>query len=354
MNKSIYFLFSLALVALFATSSWAGNPDRQGEAGVPELLMNPWARSSGLHTMTTSMITGAEAMRLNIAGLARIDKTEIILAHTQYLKGTDIGINALGIAQKIGENSVLGISLMSLDFGDIPRTTTAQPEGTGSTFTPRYFNLGLGFAHMFENKVSVGFLFRAATEGIEDATATAMALDAGVQYVSGERDNFKFGISLRNIGSRMEFKGQGLSEGITIPDFDGNHDITINQRATAFELQSVLNIGLSYDFYVGTDNRITAVANYASNAFSEDQIGGGIEYAFKELVMFRGGYKLDFGQVSPSEQGSEPLMTGLAGGVTLNVPVSKRDNAPKVALDYAYQTTKIYDGNHHFSIRITL
>ena len=243
---------------------------------------------------------------------------------------------------------------MSVNFGDISRTTTTQPEGTGSTFTPRYFNLGLGFAHMFENKVSVGVLFRAATEGIEDATATAMALDAGVQYVSGDRDNFKFGISLRNIGSRMHFSGQGLSESLTIVDFDGTHDVTIDQRATAFELQSVLNIGLSYDFYSGVNNRITVVGNYTSNAFSEDQIGGGIEYSFKELVMLRGGYKLDFGQVSPSEAGTEPLMTGLAGGVTLNVPVSKRDNAPKVALDYAYQTTKIYDGNHHFSIRITL
>jgi hypothetical protein len=354
MNKSLYFLFPLALVAFFATSSLAGNPDRQGEAGVPELLMNPWARSSGLHTMTTSMVTGVEAMRLNIAGLARMDKTEIVLANTQYLKGTDIGINALGIAQKIGENSVLGISLMSLDFGDIARTTTTQPEGTGSTFTPRYFNLGLGFAHIFENKVSVGVLFRAATEGIEDATATAMALDAGVQYVSGEKDNFKFGISLRNLGSRMQFKGQGLSESLTIPAFDGNHEVTIEQRATAFELQSVLNIGLSYDFYAGVNNRITAVMNYTSNSFSEDQIGGGIEYAFKELVMIRGGYKLDFGQVAASEFDSQPLIGGLAGGVTLNVPVSKNDNAPKVALDFAYQTTKIYDGNYHFSIRITL
>ncbi|TAK47371.1 MAG: PorV/PorQ family protein [Saprospiraceae bacterium] len=354
MNKSLYFLFSLALVGFFATRSHAGNPDRQGEAGAPELLMNPWARSSGLHSMTTSMIAGVEAMRLNIGGLVRIDKTEIILAHTQYLKGTDIGINALGIAQKIGKNSVLGISLMSLDFGDIPRTTTTQPEGTGSTFTPRYFNLGLGFSHMFENKVSVGVLFRAVTEGIEDATATAMALDAGVQYVSGEKDNFKFGISLRNIGSRMHFSGQGLSESLTITDFDGIHEVTIDQRATAFELQSVLNIGLSYDFYSGANHRITVVGNYTSNAFSEDQIGGGIEYAFKELVMIRGGYKLDFGQVASSEIDTSPLMTGIAGGVTLNVPVSKNDNAPKVALDYGYQTTKIYDGNHHFSVRITL
>jgi hypothetical protein len=342
------------MIACIAGSAWAGNPDRQGEAGAPELLMNPWARSSGLHTMTTSMITGVEAMRLNIAGLARINRTEVVLGHTQYLKGTDISINAVGLSQKIGKNSALGLSLMSLDFGDIARTTTEQPEGTGSTFSPRFFNLGLGFAHIFENKVSVGVLFRVVSEGVEDANATAMALDAGVQYITGERENFKFGISLRNVGSRMRFSGEGIAETLEIPDFDGSHAITVNQRTTAFELQSVLNIGMSYDFYFSDKNRITVVGNYTSNAFSQDQLGGGLEFSFKELVMLRGGYKLDFGQVADSEFDDEPLMTGIAAGFTLNVPVSKKENAPRIALDYAYQTTKIYDGNHNFSVRINL
>ncbi|MBI5913912.1 MAG: PorV/PorQ family protein [Bacteroidetes bacterium] len=356
MNKSLYLFLSLALVAMTASAALAGNPDRQGEAGAPELLMNPWARSAGLHTMSTSMVTGVESMMLNIAGLARINKTEVVLGHTIYLKGTDISINALGLSQKIGKNSAIGISLMSLDFGDIPRTTTFQPEGTGGTFSPRYMNFGIGFSHIFENKVSVGVLGRAVSESIEDVSATAVCMDAGVQYVTGERDNFKFGISLRNIGGRMQFKGEGLSEEIAIPDFDGEHGIVANQRATTFELQSVLNIGLSYDFYVAGDSRITTVGNYTSNAFSEDQIGGGLEFSFKELVMLRAAYKLDLGQLSSSDNtvNADPLYTGISAGVTLNVPVSKKENAPRIAFDYAYLTTKIYDGTHNLSVRISL
>ncbi|MEZ4954568.1 MAG: PorV/PorQ family protein [Saprospiraceae bacterium] len=342
------------LVMLMAVTTWAGNPDRQGEAGAPELLMNPWARSAGLHTMTTSMITGVEAMRLNIAGLARINKTEVILANTNYLRGTGISFNSIGLAQKIGENSALGISLMSVDFGDIPVTTAALPEGTGAFFRPRFFNIGLGFSHVFENKVTVGVLVRAVSESIEDVSANAIALDAGVQYVTGEQDNFKFGISLRNIGGKMEFKGEGLGDQIIIPNFDETRSLTITQRATPYELQSVLNIGMSYDFYVGNQNRLTAVGNYTSNAFSEDQIGGGLEFSFKELVMLRAAYKLDFSEFSDSSVDEQPLYTGLAAGATLNMPVSKRDGAPRIAFDYAYRTTKIYDGTHNFSIRINL
>ncbi len=354
MNKLLYNFCSFIMVMLLSVAAWAGNPDRQGEAGAPELLMNPWARSAGIHTMSTSMITGVEAMRLNIAGLARVNKTEVILANTNYLNGTDINFNSIGLAQKIGENTAIGISLMSVDFGDIPVTTTNLPEGTGAFFRPRFFNVGLGFSHIFENKVTVGVLVRAVSESIEDVSANAIALDAGVQYVTGEQDNFKFGISLRNVGGKMEFKGEGLGDQIIIPNFDETRSLTINQRSTPYELQSVLNIGISYDFYLGNENRLTTLGNYTSNAFSEDQIGAGVEFSFKELVMLRAAYKLDFSQFSDTTVDEEPLYTGLAAGATLNMPVSKKEGAPRIAFDYAYRTTKIYNGTHNFSVRINL
>lgn len=356
MNKSIYLFLTIALAVTAILPSRAGNPDRTGEAGAPELLMNPWARSAGLHTMTTSMVSGVEAMRLNVAGLSRINKTEVAIGHTIYLKGTEIGINSIGFSQKIGKNSAIGLELMALDFGDLRRTTAIDPDGdSGATFSPRYFNIGLGFSHIFENKVSVGVLARGVSEGIEDVTATAVCLDAGVQYVTGDQDNFKFGISLRNVGGRMQFKGEGLSEEITIPSFDNEHGIVTSQRPASFELQSVLNIGLSYDFYLGKANRVTAIGNYTSNAFSEDQLGGGLEFGFKEMVMLRAAYKLDFGTVKSDETvNSAPLYTGLSAGVTLNVPTSKKENAPRIAFDYAYLTTKVFDGTHNLTVRINL
>ena len=352
MNKLIYFFLSFLLVGMTADVQ-AGNPDRQGEAGAFELLMNPWARSAGLHTMTTAMISGVESIRLNPAGLSRLDGTEVVLGSSLYLRGTDIRMNAVGIGSKITKNGVLGVSLMALDFGDIDVTTTNQPGGTGATFSPRFFNIGLTYSHVFENKVSVGVTARVVSESISDATASAVTLDAGVQYVTGDRDNFKFGISLRNVGGRMSFKGDGL---VNPGRFEnGASDLTraVDERAEEFELQSMLNIGASYDFYAATRHRITLVGNFTSNAFSQDQIGGGLEYSFSEKVMIRGGYKLDFGQVA--EGGNEaPIYSGLAAGITLNVPVSKKEDAPKIGIDYAYRATEIYDGTHNLSVRINL
>ena len=121
-------LFYTLLMLLCASVVFAGNPDRQGEAGAYELLMNPWARSAGLHTMNTSFISGVEALRLNPAGLTRINKTELAVANSRYLVGTEILMNSFGIAQRT-KNGAFGVSIMTVNFGDIPTTTADQPAG---------------------------------------------------------------------------------------------------------------------------------------------------------------------------------------------------------------------------------
>ena len=350
MNKFFYFLLAVALVWAVNEPTFAGNPDRQGEAGAAQLLLNPYAKSAGLHSMTTSMVSGAEAMRINIAGLSRITQTEVNLSYGSYLSGTDIGLVAGGIAQKIGKSGAIGISLMSVDFGDIRLTTTDQPEGNGNTFSPSFFNLGFGYAHTFENKVSVGILFRGVSESITDVSAFGFALDAGVQYVTGAQDNFKFGISLRNIGSRMQYGGEGLATQGPSPNGDA-YELTFSQRSADFELPSMLNIGLSYDFLIGASHRLTALGNFTSNSFSQDQVGGGLEYSLNDLFMLRAGYRYEFGSEDEVEA---PIYTGLSAGASVSMPLSKENPNTRLSIDYAYRDTKIWDGTHNIGIRISL
>jgi opacity protein-like surface antigen len=350
MNKLIYTLLVGMLVWSVNTTAIAGNPDRQGEAGAGQLLLNPYAKSAGLHTMTTSMVSGVEAMQLNIAGLSRINKTEINASYGDYLSGTDIGLNAFGVAQKVGKSGAFGISLMSIDFGDIRITTTDQPEGNGNTFSPSFFNIGFGYSHTFENKVSVGILFRGISESITDVNAFGFGIDAGVQYVTGPQDNFKFGISLRNIGSRMEFGGEGLATQGPSPNGD-SYELTFSQRAADFELPSQLNIGASYDFLIGDKHRITAVGNFTSNSFSQDQIGGGLEYSLNDLFMVRAAYRYE---VESENEIEAPIYTGLAAGATLSLPLSKDNPNTRLSFDYAYRDTQIWDGTHNIGVRINI
>jgi hypothetical protein len=343
------FLFALLLSV---SQSFAGNPDRQGEAGAYELLMNPWARSAGLSSMTVSNVTGVEAMRINIAGLSRINKTEIAISHTDYLTATNTKINAFGIGQKVGKNGTLGLSLMAIDFGEIDVTTTEQPDGTGGTYEPTFFNIGIGYSYIFDNKISVGFTFRVVSESNSEISGMGVAIDAGVQYVTGERDNFKFGICLRNVGTKMRFSGQGLSIRLDPDDNGPNSGIVLKQDAATFELPSLLNIGISNDFRIGNHHRITALVSFTGNSFSRDQIGGGLEYSFRERFMLRAGYRAEIG--SEEDVQINNVYSGLSVGATFALPMSKKNKDTQLLINYAYRTTEVFDGTHNFGVTIAM
>jgi len=342
------YFYTLLFLSLGCSVAFAGNPDRQGEAGAAELLLNPWARSAGLHSMSTPSVSGVEAMRINIAGLSRINKGELQVANTRLYEGSTIGMNALGFATKVGKSGAFGLSLVAMDFGEVVVTTTDQPEGTGGTFSPSFFNIGLGYSYTYENKISVGVLVRAISESMPDVTAGGFAIDAGVQYVSGDRDEFKLGIALRNIGTPMEFGGEGLSFRTEAPGSSPEYQITSNQRAEDFELPSLLNIGMSYDFYFGETNFLRTLVNFTSNAFARDDFGVGAEFSFRDLVVIRGAYKIALDSGAGVE---DNLYTGLAGGISIDVPLKRADNRI-VGIDYAYRATNPFRGSHNFSLRL--
>lgn len=343
-------ILSLALV-LTTVQVFAGNPDRQGEAGAYELLMNPWARSAGLHSMNTSMVSGVEAMNMNVAGLARLsNRSEFVLSNTQYLVGTGISMNALGLAQKVGKNGTLGLCVVGMNFGDIQVTTTDQPEGNGATFSPSFFNLGLAYAHTFANKVTVGVLLRTISQTTADLNSFGAAIDAGVQYVTGDRDEFKFGLSLRNVGTPMRFGGEGLSTRRPNPQDDFiSYQLTYNTRSATFDLPSLLNIGLSYDFYLSRKNRLTALGNFTSNSFSRDQIGGGLELGINEMFMLRAAYVQDIGN-TPLGLELRNIYTGLSAGFSFDTPLGK-DSDTRFGIDYAWRASNPFNGTHNLSVR---
>lgn len=348
--NSVRIYIGLLLIMAFPGLVQAGNPDRQGEAGAYELLMNPWAPSAGLHTINTASISGVEAMRLNVAGLVRIDRMEVMLGHANYMQGVDIRMNALGLGRKVGENGAFGLSIMALDFGEIQVTTDDQPEGTGATYSPNFFNIGVSYSHIFENKVSVGITVRGVSQSLTDIAAFGLAIDAGIQYVTGPNDNFKIGISLRNVGSPMRFGGEGLATQRPSPNRSA-YELTYNTRAAEFSMPSMLNIGVAYDLLPFEKHRISLMGNFTSHSFSRDQLGAGVEYALAEQFKVRAAYKYDLG----SEQDpAQPLYSGLSAGASIDFPLSREEKNTRIGLDYAYRATRIYNGTHNISLRFSL
>lgn len=343
-------LLVIVVSTLSALAVNAGNPDRAGSAGAGHLLINPWARSAGLGGSAMASVKGAEACFLNVAGLAFTPKTDLVFTNSQYLVGSGIRINSFGLGQKIGESSVLGLSVMNMNFGDIPITETNLPEGGIGTFSPNYTNIGLSYAKAFSNSIYGGLTVRLVSEAIYNVKAQGVSFDAGIRYVTGEKDNVRFGISLRNVGPPMRYRGDGLSVTATIPNGSQITSLTMDQRSEKYELPSMVNVGFAYDFIFSEKSKLTANAQFTSNSFSRDQFGVGAEFSFRERFILRGGYQYETG--IGSEDDSKTVFTGPTGGFTVQIPAGK--NGSIIGLDYSYRVTNPFAGVHSIGAHITL
>jgi len=353
--KQHYSLLTLFAVLLMSVSvSRAGNEDRVGQAGSTELLINPFARSSGWAGSNTSMVRGLEAQFLNVAGTAFTKKTEMLFARTNWLGGTGININAFGLTQAVGKDKTgtIGLSIMTMNFGDIDVTTVDQPEGGIGTFSPNLTNIGLSYAKEFSNSIYGGLTLRVISQSISDVKSGGVSLDAGIQYITGKKENIRFGISLKNVGPRMRFAGDGLSFRGSLPTSSAT--LTIQQRNEAFELPSLLNIGGAYIFALAEKHQLTAAANFCSNSFSKDQLQGGLEYAFNKMFMIRGGYQYELSSANATVvQTRTNALTGATAGFSVEYPLSKTSGST-FALDYSYRASNPFTGVHCIGARINL
>ncbi len=343
-----FLLITLIITPLF---SFAGNEDRAGSAGATELLINPWARSSSWGSAGTSSINGLEALYINVAGLAYTDKTEIMFSRTNWL-GTisGIGLNSAGFAQRLSESGVLGISIMSLNYGDIQITTTELPEGGVGNFNPSAMNFNLAYAKKFSPSISGGLNFKIVSQSIASVRAQGVAIDAGIRYVTGDQDHIKFAISLKNVGPPMSFSGDGLS----IDMFNPSTSLLIGsqQRVSDFELPSQLHIGTSYDFNFNESHKLTLAGTFSANSFSRDQWRGGVEYSLKSskaTFLLRGGFVYESDILD--EVNMATALNGPSGGFSVEFPMGESGSA--ISLDYAYRQS-VLGPIHSVGARINL
>ncbi|MBK6962626.1 MAG: PorV/PorQ family protein [Bacteroidales bacterium] len=352
MNKIFKYFTALLLTGILITpfgQATAGNKDRTGQAGASELLINPWARSSGWGGVNNSSVKGLEGLFSNVAGTAHTKGTELIFSHTQWLKGSEIGINTFGLTQKIGKGGVIGLGIMSMSFGDIPITTEDLPEGGIGNFSPTYMNINISYAKAFSSSIYGGINIKIISEVISDVSAQGIALDAGIQYVTGPRENVRFGITLRNVGPTMRFNGDGLSIRSLLPGQESY--FTLEQRSADFELPTQLAIGASYDFKIGEIHRLTLAGNFISNSFTKDQYVIGAEYELKTYLMLRGGYSYEEGITNDADRTT--AYTGPSAGFTVAVPLDK-EKGSNIAIDYSYRATDPFSGTHSIGARINL
>lgn len=348
--KNIIKIFAVVAIlsAMSVQSAWAGNDERRGTAGANELLINPWARSTGWGSVNYANVRGLESMFSNVAGLAFVNNIEVAYTNTILYGGksglsSGASLNTFGLGVRVFEAGVLGVYVSAISFGELAVTTYDSPEpGSNGTFSPSYMNINVGYAHSFTNTIHGGVVFKLATESTDNVSGSGFAIDAGIQYVTGENDELKFGISLKNWGPSMKFGGTGHS--LQMTNHAGN-TFTVETRAAEMELPTCLNIGLSYDFlFEKWNQRITIAGSFTSNAFLRDNYALGLEYSLLNILQLRAGYVLQSGLLSGD---AATANSGICAGASVDVPLSKKEDSNiGLTIDYSYRTASPLKGTH--------
>jgi hypothetical protein len=353
MKSSMMKIKSALLIATVAYSFGveAGNEDRVGSSGASHLLINPWARSASIGDAGYSTVNGLEASYINIAGLAFTDKTQIKFNYSNWMGNAGIAMNSAGIAQRISESDVISVSVQSLNFGDIAITTVSNPEGNIGFFSPRANVFNVGYARAFSASIYGGVNFKVISENISNLKASGMAIDAGIRYVTGEQEQIKFGITLKNVGPVMRFKGDGLAQQANY--ISTGFQSSLEERSATFEMPSLLGIGGSYDFIFNENNKLIVAAGFTANSFSKDQFRLGLDYGMttaKVAFNIRGGFVYEKGILN-AENRSNALI-GPTAGFSVDALVGKNQSA--LGIEYSTRFAGVFGVIHTIGATINL
>lgn len=317
---------------------FAGSESRKGTAGAMELLIPVGSRGTALGGSTNALASGVEAIHWNPGGMVRAKGVEVMFSTLTYL--ADTRLNYFAVASNFGEIGSFGLSLRSLDFGEIPITTVDQPEGTGGTYSPNFITGAFTFSRAFTDRINGGVSVKLISERIVRTSASGFAFDVGVQYGSKET-GLKLGIALKNLGAGMNFDGPDLEYFADIPGQEpGSRQRPLRVPGASFELPSTLEIGLGYEHKMQDNHLLSITGDFQNTNFGSDEYRFGAEYGYNDRLFFRGGYML-----TPN---NEDNIYGPTFGVGVKLPLE----TSMVEFDYAYRQAEFFDANQWLTVKL--
>lgn len=146
---------------------------------------------------------GWQFIGVNPAHISFIEKKTAGFAHNKYIESTSQ--QGFTYATKIKKLKVAG-TITYFDYGDIRRTTYSVPSGN-TDFSANDYIFSL-FVQGPENKIfHSGVALKYLKEKIDNYSASAAALDAGIIYTQPENP-FSAGLTIQNVGTKLKFESQ--------------------------------------------------------------------------------------------------------------------------------------------------
>ncbi|MEW6750287.1 MAG: PorV/PorQ family protein [Candidatus Latescibacterota bacterium] len=317
--------------------------NRAGTAAAPELLIPVGARDMALGGASIASTSGIEAIHWNPAGLARAESDANAMFSTMsYL--ADMNVNYLAVSARFPRLGSLALSLKALDAGKIDVTTERQPDGTGGTFSPTFFTLGLTYARELTDRIALGTTVHYISNTMDRVDASSVAFSAGLQYLNlGNIDGLDLGVAVKHIGKRMRYEGPGLTNRGSLPDLR-RPPAFYNVEASSADLPSVFEIGVGYRYPTGGLGQLNLSSVFQHHNYNYDQYRAGAEYVLNDFLALRGGF--DYA----ADAADDTHLFGTSYGLGLAFDLGGK--LEDVRLDYAYTAAEHFDALNTFTFQV--
>jgi hypothetical protein len=336
-------LIVVALSLAWDGSAHAAGYNRAGTAAAPELLIPVGARDMALGGASIANTSGIGSLYWNPAGLARGDaRTSAMFSTMSYL--ADINVHYVAVGTRFETLGTLGVNLKALDIGAIPITTETRPDGTGGTFSPTFFALGLTYAREMTDRISLGTTVHYISNAMGRVNASAVSFSAGLQYLDlGNVPGLDMGVAVKHIGQRMKYEGPGLLNRGTLSGASRPSAFYYVDASSA-DLPSTFEIGLGYRYPMAQMGQLNLGTMFQHNNYTYDEYRTGAEYVYRDFLAVRGG----FVYAADAADGTYPF--GTSFGLGLNLDLGGKLQEARV--DYAYTATDYFDAINALTFQV--
>ena len=254
----------------------------------------------------------------------------VSFSNIQYI--ADVTYSGGAIAKTFEGLGTFGLSIASLDMGDIPETMNSRVTGldfteavvTGNTFTGGNIAAGLSFARGITQRLSFGANVRYIREEVAELSMNNFSFDIGTVYYTGFR-SLRLGMVARNIGPDKNLVG--WSEDLQIEPVDVRMPLDFR-------------IGMAMDFLdgEGSNQMLTLMAEASHPNDGPERLNLGAEYVFGGILALRGGYRANYDEESFTFGGGLNYDTDSFAG----------------SINYAFVDFGLLESVHMFSLGLSL